>query len=159
MHGHGVALAYHPHVGTVIETEAEIDRMMEHTGPSVGLLLDTGHAAHAGADAARIADKHAERIVHVHLKDVRASVLGDVRRTGASFLDGVRRGVFTVPGDGVIDFVKTLRPLAEADYQGWLVVEAEQDPRLATPSTYAQKGFLHVAKVASELGCSWTSPA
>lgn len=156
MHGHGVDLAYHHHVGTVVESEAEIDRLMEHTGPSVALLLDTGHATHAGADAARVAEKHAERIVHVHLKDVRANVLERTRHADMSFLDSVRQGVFTVPGDGMIDFSRTLRALADAGYQGWLVVEAEQDPAIAKPSVYARRGYEHVTRAARDAGLVWT---
>jgi inosose dehydratase len=124
----GIGLVYHHHMGTVIESEAEIDRLMAATGDKVGVLLDTGHAAYAGVDPAALARRHADRIRHVHCKDVRPEVLARVRARDASFLDGVLDGVFTVPGDGCIDFTGVLAKLAAVDYGGWLVVEAEQDP-------------------------------
>jgi inosose dehydratase len=134
----GLALAYHHHMGTVIQSEAEVDRLMAMTGPEVGLLLDTGHLTFAGGDPAAVARRHAGRVVHVHCKDVRAGVLEQVR--DLSFLDAVLAGVFTVPGDGCVDYGAVLAPLAAAGYAGWLVVEAEQDPARAHPLTYARMG-------------------
>lgn len=136
----GVRLAYHHHMGTVIETEAEIDRLMALTGPEVGLLLDTGHLTYAGGDPVALARRHAARIVHVHCKDVRPEVLAQAKRDDWSFLDAVLAGVFTVPGDGYVDYPGVLRILSEAGYRGWLVVEAEQDPAKAHPLTYARMG-------------------
>ncbi|HEX6978940.1 MAG TPA: myo-inosose-2 dehydratase [Alphaproteobacteria bacterium] len=136
----GVRLAYHHHMGTVIETEAEIDRLMALTGPEVGLLLDTGHLTYAGGDPVALARRHAARIVHVHCKDVRPEVLAQAKRDDWSFLDAVLAGVFTVPGDGCVDYPGVLRILSEAGYRGWLVVEAEQDPAKAHPLTYARMG-------------------
>jgi inosose dehydratase len=154
----GLSLAYHHHMGTVVETEAEIDRLMETTGNSVGLLLDTGHAFFAGADPAGIARRHAGRICHVHCKDVRRDVLKQVRARDTSFLEAVLAGVFTVPGDGCIDFAAVLQPLAAAGYGGWLVVEAEQDPAKAPPLDYARLGFRHLTAAAAEAGLAGGSP-
>jgi inosose dehydratase len=137
----GVAMAYHHHMGTVVQSEAEIDRLMEVTGDSVGLLLDTGHLAYAGGDPLGAARRHATRINHVHCKDIRADILERVRATDTSFLDAVLEGVFTVPGDGSIDFPGVLSILRENGYDGWLVVEAEQDPAIAHPLTYSRMGY------------------
>ena len=117
----GMRLAYHHHMGTVVETSAEIDLLMAATGGSVGLLLDTGHLAFAGADPADIAWRHRARISHIHCKDVRPGMLARARATDMSFLDAVLDGVFTVPGDGAIDFTAVLAALKAADYRGWLV--------------------------------------
>lgn len=148
----GLRLAYHHHVGTVIETEEEVDRLMEATGEAVGLLLDTGHLAYAGGSPSRVARRHASRLAHVHCKDVRPSVLADVRQRDASFLDAVLAGVFTVPGDGVVDYDALLAILRSGHYSGWLVVEAEQDPSTADPATYARLGFRHLSRAAADAG-------
>jgi inosose dehydratase len=148
----GIRLAYHHHMGTVVETAAEIDRLMVATGGSVGLLLDTGHLAFAGADPADIAWRHGPRINHVHCKDVRTSVLARVRAANQSFLDAVLDGVFTVPGDGAIDFAAVLTALKAANYHGWLVVEAEQDPAKAPPLIYARRGFVHLTAALRDAG-------
>ncbi len=148
----GLRLAYHHHMGTVIESESETDMLMERTGDAVGLLLDTGHAAFAGADPAAIARRYAGRIVHVHCKDVRAPVLAAVREHDASFLDAVVDGVFTVPGDGAVDFPAVLGALGRSGYGGWLVVEAEQDPEKANPLKYAELGFGNLSRYAADAG-------
>jgi inosose dehydratase len=145
-------LAYHHHMGTVVETEAEIDRLMAVTGEAVGLLLDTGHLAYAGGDVLGVARRHARRIVHVHCKDVRPAVLDAARRHDRSFLEAVVDGVFTVPGDGCVDYRGLLEILRDAGYAGWLVVEAEQDPAKAHPLTYARLGFAHLSGLLAELG-------
>jgi len=134
----GVRLVYHHHMGTVVESEAEIDALMAATGPSVHLLLDTGHATFAGADPAALARRYRARISHVHTKDVRAEAMARARRERMSFLDAVIAGVFTVPGDGCIDYSAVFRALP--GYAGWVVVEAEQDPAKAHPLTYAKLG-------------------
>jgi inosose dehydratase len=141
----GTALAYHHHMGTVVETADEIDRLMEVTGDSVGLLLDTGHLVFAGGDPTAAAQRHGGRINHVHCKDVRGDVLTRARTRDASFLDAVLDGVFTVPGDGVIDFDPVLSAMAGVAYDGWLVVEAEQDPAMANPLIYAKRGFTYLS--------------
>ena len=129
--GEGVPIAYHHHMGTVIETEAEIDRLVAETGPEVGLLLDTGHLTYAGGDAISVAKRHAARINHVHCKDIRPKVLAQAKANDSSFLDSVLAGVFTVPGDGSIDYPAVLKQLKPVNYSGWFVVEAEQDPKKA----------------------------
>jgi inosose dehydratase len=148
----GMRLAYHHHMGTVVETEAEIDRLMAATGEAVGLLLDTGHLTYAGGSVPDVARRHARRIVHVHCKDVRPSVLARVRAQDQSFPDAVVAGVFTVPGDGCVDYGVLLPILREAGYAGWLVVEAEQDPAIAHPLTYARLGFQNLRQAVNAAG-------
>ncbi len=148
MAARGLRLAYHHHMGTVIQTEAEIDRLMAETGPEVGLLLDTGHLAYAGGDPLRAARRHVARIAHVHCKDVRAAVMAQARRRDLPFLAAVLEGVFTVPGDGAVDFAAVFGALAAGGYAGWLVVEAEQDPAKAHPLTYARMGHANAAALA-----------
>lgn len=144
----GLAMAYHHHMGTLIESEAEIDRMMAGT-KHVGLLLDTGHLTFAGGDPVRAARNHAKRVTHVHAKDIRADVMADVKARRLSFLDSVLAGVFTVPGDGCVDYAAVLPPVAAAGYSGWLVVEAEQDPAIAHPLTYARMGYDNLTRFAA----------
>jgi len=152
MRRRGVRMGFHHHMGTVVQTEDEIDRLMAMTSDDVGLLLDTGHLVFAGGDPAGVARRHGARIVHVHCKDVRARVLADVLRDDRSFLRAVLDGVFTVPGDGAVDFTAVLRELARHDYSGWLVVEAEQDPAKAHPLTYAKLGHDNLARAAAGAG-------
>jgi inosose dehydratase len=135
----GLKLAYHHHMGTVIQAEDEVDRMMDST-KSVGLLLDTGHLTFAGGDPMRALKRHATRIVHVHCKDIRKEKLAQARKQDMSFLDAVLGDVFAVPGDGSIDFEPVLAGLAQHKYCGWLVVEADQDPAKAHPLTHARIG-------------------
>jgi inosose dehydratase len=148
----GIRIAYHHHMGTVVESEADIDRLMAATGSSVGLLLDTGHLAFAGGDPVALARRHGHRINHMHCKDVRPGVLARVRTADASFLDAVLDGVFTVPGDGAIDFAGVCGALAATGYDGWLVVEAEQDPAKASPLAYARIGFAHLTAAVAQAG-------
>ncbi|HAU5565766.1 TPA: myo-inosose-2 dehydratase [Serratia fonticola] len=136
----GVPLAFHHHMGTAIEDEHDIDRLMAATSQDVGLLFDTGHLVFAGVDPFSVLSKHSKRINHVHTKDVRADVLQGLDRNKESFLDAVLKGVYTVPGDGCIDFSRVIQTLADANYQGWFVVEAEQDPAKAPPLKYARIG-------------------
>ena len=136
----GVRMAYHHHMGTVVQSGVEVDRLMEVTGEAVGLLLDTGHVTFAGGDPAAVARRHGARIRHVHCKDVRREVLERAVASESSFLDAVLEGVFTVPGDGAMDFAGVLTALRPFGYGGWLVVEAEQDPTKAHPLTYARMG-------------------
>ena len=148
----GVGMAFHHHMGTIVQTDAEIDLMMRNTGPSVGLLYDTGHCLFAGGDPAALLHRHIARVVHVHCKDVRRDVLDRSLKSDMSFMDSVLRGIFTVPGDGCIDFVPLLRELHNNGYDGWLVVEAEQDPRVAQPLTYARMGYGNLLRMAREAG-------
>ncbi|HJT60383.1 MAG TPA: myo-inosose-2 dehydratase [Burkholderiales bacterium] len=135
----GLKLAYHHHMGTVIQSEDEVDRMMDSTS-KVGLLLDSGHLTFAGGDPLRALKRHAKRIVHVHCKDIRKDKLAAARKQDMSFLDAVLGDVFAVPGDGSIDFDPLLAKLAKHKYEGWLVVEADQDPAKAHPLTHARLG-------------------
>lgn len=146
----GVRLVYHHHMGTVVESAQEIDALMAATGPSVHLLLDTGHATFAGADPAALARRHRARISHVHAKDARAEVMAQARRKRLSFLDAVIAGVFTVPGDGCVDYPAVFRELA--GYSGWVVLEAEQDPAKAHPLTYAKLGYTNLHGYLSDAG-------
>jgi inosose dehydratase len=148
----GVKMAYHHHMGTVIETAEEVDKLMEMTGNNVGLLLDTGHITFAGGDALTMAKKHAKRIVHVHCKDIRVSVLKDNLNRDSAFLNAVLEGVYTVPGDGSIDYFPIFEVLKSAGYQGWIVVEAEQDPAIAHPLTYATKGYDYLSSNLEKAG-------
>lgn len=152
MRARGMRLAYHHHMGTVVETEAEIEALMANSGPEVELLLDTGHFTYAGGDPLRLARRYARRIAHVHCKDIRKSVLAECRRRDLSFLDSVLEGAFTVPGDGCVDYPPIFAELKRAGYAGWLVVEAEQDPAKAHPLTYAKRGHAYLAKTARAAG-------
>jgi inosose dehydratase len=140
-HAEKVPLAFHHHMGTAIETEDDVERLMNATGEAVGLLFDTGHIAFAGGDGLRMARRHGARVNHVHAKDVRQAVLEGIDRERQSFLDAVLAGVFTVPGDGMIDFKAVAALCAEIGYEGWFVVEAEQDPAKANPLEYAKIGY------------------
>ncbi|NHB60847.1 myo-inosose-2 dehydratase [Photorhabdus sp. RW14-46] len=148
----GVQIAYHHHMGTVIETEEDVDHLMENTGDEVGLLLDTGHLTFAGADPLAVAERWAKRINHVHCKDIRPDVLDDIKNRKTSFLDAVLNGVFTVPGDGCVDYPAIFQVLKKQNYEGWLVVEAEQDPAIAHPFTYATMGYNNLRKFARDAG-------
>lgn len=148
----GLGLSYHPHMGTIIQSAAEIDLLMAHSSERVGLLLDTGHLCFAEEDPLRVLQQHAARVNHVHFKDVRAEVLGDVLEQDQSFLGSVVEGVFTVPGDGHIDFHSFARALHKSGYAGWVVVEAEQDPVKAEPLHYVRMGLEHSREALSAAG-------
>ena len=153
---YGITLAYHHHMGAYVESPDDLDRLMALTDPaSVGLLYDTGHAYFGGAtEPDLLLKKHVARVVHVHCKDVRPKVIAQARNDGWSFLNGVLNGTFTVPGDGVIDYDAILGTLHAAGYQGWLVVEAEQDPALAPSYAYAQKGFQTLRGIVDRLNAT-----
>jgi myo-inosose-2 dehydratase len=138
---YGLALCYHHHMGTVVQSSDDIAALMDNTTDEVRLLLDSGHARFAGADPVQLAKTHHDRIGHVHCKDIRPQVLAACQNRDCSFLDAVLDGVFTVPGDGCIDFAGIFRELATIDYSGWIVVEAEQDPSVAPSLLYASMGF------------------
>ena len=152
--GQGVRLVYHHHMGTIVEAEWEIDRLMAETGPHTHLLLDTGHCWYGGGDPVRVAKKHMARVGHIHAKNVRPEIAAQVRVEGLSFLEGVRRGSFTVPGDaeGVVDFVGVLEVAAAHGYQGWLVIEAEQDPSVRNPYEYQSLGLRSLKAFARRAG-------
>ena len=150
---YGITLAYHHHMGAYVESPDDVDHLMALTDPArVGLLFDTGHAYFGGAtDPVALLQKHVGRVVHVHCKDVRAKVIAQARNDGWSFLTGVLNGTFTVPGDGVIDYDAVLSTLRAANYQGWLVVEAEQDPAVAPSYRYAKKGYTTLRGIVDRL--------
>jgi inosose dehydratase len=144
---HGVRVAYHHHMGAYVEAPADVDELMRRVGPEVGLLFDTGHMTFAGGDAVAMLARHIGRVCHVHCKDVRPEVIALARNGNWSFLQSVINGAFTVPGDGVIDFPAVIELLRKHDYEGWLVVEAEQDPVVAPSYQYADMGYRHLREL------------
>ena len=138
---HGMKIAYHHHMGTVVQSREDVDKLMQLTDPKyVYLLADTGHMYYTGGDPLKLVEDYIDRIVHIHLKDVRSKIVDKVRSEKLSFLQGVKLGAFTVPGDGDIEFKSIFDKIGNSNYAGWLIVEAEQDPQLANPKEYAQKG-------------------
>ena len=148
----GMPIAYHHHMAAAIETEPELDLLMANSGEALPLLFDAGHMAFAGGDVLRVIDKHHERISHVHTKDVRRGVIDGLDRTRESFLDAVVKGAFTVPGDGSLDFAAIVSRLASHGYEGWFVVEAEQDPKISPPLDMAKKGHAELMRVMALAG-------
>jgi inosose dehydratase len=146
----GMPLVYHHHMAAVVETEPELDLFMANS--TISLLFDAGHMAFAGGDVLRCIDKHHARIRHVHTKDVRMEVINGLDRTKESFLDAVIKGAFTVPGDGSLDFEAIVKKLAGYGYEGWFVVEAEQDPKKAPPLKMAQVGHKELMRVMTAAG-------
>ena len=140
----GVKLAYHHHMGAYVETPADVERLMALTGPEVGLLHDTGHATLAGGDAPAELRKHISRVVHVHCKDVRPAVAKMARNRGWSFMTAVLNGVFSTPGEGCVDFAAVIAILRDSGYEGWLVVEGEQDPAVAPAYLYADMSYQYL---------------
>jgi inosose dehydratase len=140
----GIKLAYHYHLKMLVETAEEIAAFCEATPPEVGLLLDTGHAYAAGADYGEILRRFGDRVVHIHLKDVRRDVLDWARKNDVTFNSAVREGLFTVPGDGIVDFAEIGKFVRSSGYSGWVVVEAEQDPAKAAPRIYTGKAYQYV---------------
>ena len=141
----GMPISYHHHMAAAIETEEELDLLMKHS--SVPLLFDAGHMAFAGGDVLRVIDNHHTRITHVHTKDIRRTVVDGLDRNKESFLDAVVKGAFTVPGDGSLDFEAIVKSCAHYGYEGWFVVEAEQDPRVSPPLEMAIKGHKELMRV------------
>ncbi|MCB1333625.1 MAG: myo-inosose-2 dehydratase [Roseivivax sp.] len=146
----GMPLSYHHHMAAAIETEAELDLLMKHS--TVPLLFDAGHMAFAGGDNLRVIDNHHARITHVHTKDIRQAVVDGLDRSRESFLDAVVKGAFTVPGDGSLDFEAIVKALAGKGYEGWFVVEAEQDPKVSPPLEMAIKGHKELMRVMGAAG-------
>jgi inosose dehydratase len=140
----GIKLAYHYHLKMLVETAEEIAALCQATPPEVGLLLDTGHAYAAGADYGEILRRYGDRVVHIHLKDVRRDVLDWARKNDVTFNSAVREGLFTVPGDGIVDFAEIGKFVRSSGYSGWVVVEAEQDPAKAAPRIYTEKAYQYV---------------
>jgi inosose dehydratase len=148
----GMPLSYHHHMAAVVETEPELDAFMAASGPGIPLLLDAGHLAFAGGDVLRAIDNHHGRITHVHVKDIRRAVIDGLDRTRQSFLDAVALGAFTVPGDGSLDFAAIVQRFADYGYEGWFVVEAEQDPKKNPPLNMAQVGHKELMRVMTAAG-------
>ena len=145
-------LAYHHHMGTVIETEDETRRLIESTSDSVKLLIDTGHMLFAGGNSIKLIEDFMERIIHVHCKDIRKNILEKSLKNDSTFRQAFLDGAFTVPGDGCIDYKPFLAVLKKRNYAGWLVVEAEQDPAKANPFEYAKIGYKYLSKTAKDCG-------
>lgn len=150
--GQGMPISYHHHMAAPIETEEELDLLMKHSGEALPLLYDAGHMAFAGGDVLRVIDKHHARISHVHTKDIRADVVNGLDRNKESFLDAVVKGAFTVPGDGSLDFEAIVKRLASYGYEGWFVVEAEQDPVKSPPLQMAKIGHKELLRVMATAG-------
>ena len=148
----GLRFAYHHHLGTVVESNEDIERFLQATGPSVGMTVDTGHAALAGVDPIALIRSHPQRVAHVHCKDIRGEVFRGIKSRGESFLRGVLAGMFTVPGDGDLDFNKVMQALAAIGYSGWIIVEAEQDPAVADPRRYGELGLKSLRREAAAAG-------
>lgn len=152
MKDRGMQMAYHHHMGSMIESEDDVNWLMEGSSDEVMLCFDTGHLLFGGGDVMATMDRWAHRIHHVHFKDIRPEVVKDTRENNRSFLDAVIAGAFTVPGDGCIDFQAVANKLKAMDYAGWIVVEAEQDPAKAPPYEYSQKGYQHILQVCAAAG-------
>ena len=148
----GMPISYHHHMAAVIETEKELDSFMSQSGEALPLLYDTGHMAFSGGDVLRVIDNHHRRISHVHTKDIRQKVVDNLDRSRESFLDAVIKGAFSVPGDGNLNFESIVNRLAFYGYEGWFVVEAEQDPIVSPPLQMAQLGHKELTKIISACG-------
>ena len=148
----GMPLAYHHHMGTVIETQKDTERLLENTGDEVKLTLDTGHMLFAGGNSIKVISDYKERLAHVHCKDMRKNILDKSLQNDLSFREAFLEGAFTVPGDGCIDYKPLLNFLKKNDYSGWLVVEAEQDPSKANPLEYAKIGYKYLSQICKEAG-------
>ena len=150
----GVTLVYHHHMGTIIESPEEIDALMEGTGPHLHLLFDAGHCAFGGGDPVAVLSRHVARVRHFHAKNIRPAITARVRAEGWSFLQGVVGGAFTVPGDqeGGVDFAPLLNLLAGAGYDGWIVIEAEQDPSVRNPLLYQTLGLATLKRLSRDAG-------
>jgi inosose dehydratase len=148
----GVRMAFHHHMGTVVESVDDIRRLMENTQPSVGLLLDTGHLTYGGGDPVAAINTFSERINHVHCKDIRGYALEACRRRDASFSEAILSGIFTAPGDGIVDYMAVFHALRGAKYEGWVIQEAEQDPRFFNPAIYAELGHACLKRTAEAAG-------
>ncbi|WP_103333206.1 myo-inosose-2 dehydratase [Pseudotabrizicola formosa] len=150
----GITLVYHHHMGTIVESPAEIDALMAATGPQTHLLFDAGHCAFGGGDPVAVLIRHAARVRHFHAKNIRPAITAQVRSKGMSFLQGVLAGAFTVPGDqeGGVDFAPLLQILADVGYEGWIVIEAEQDPVQRNPLLYQTLGLATLKRLSKQVG-------
>lgn len=149
---HGMKLAYHHHMGTVVQVEEEVDKLMAMTTHDLGLVFDTGHLIYAGADPLEVYKKHSGRVMHIHCKDVRGEILNRSLETDSSFLNSVLNGVYTVPGDGDFNFPELFKMVSDNNFNGWVVVEAEQDPAKAHPLTYVTMGYKNIKSYCEKFG-------
>lgn len=149
---HGLRLALHHHMGTPVQTADDVDKLFAYCGASVGLLVDTGHLTYAGGDPLKMIRKHGNRVAHVHAKDIRRGALMQSLDRDLSFTEAIIAGVFTAPGDGIVDFLGVAKELKKIGYSGWIVHEAEQDPRIAHPLTYAKLGNASLREVCAKAG-------
>ena len=149
---HGMQLAYHHHMVTIVQIEEEVDKLMAMTNKDLGLVLDTGHLIYAGSDPLKVYEKYSDRVLHIHCKDVRGAALDDSLKADSSFLNSVLNGVFTVPGDGDFDFLGLFKMVSDNEYSGWIVVEAEQDPAKAHPLTYVTMGYKNIESYCEKFG-------
>lgn len=152
----GMPMAYHHHMGTIIESEEDVNWLMQGSGPELKLCFDTGHLLFGGGDVMATLNRWGDRVHHVHFKDIRPDIVQDTRENNRSFLDAVIAGAFTVPGDGCIDFQAVANALKAMDYAGWIVVEAEQDPAKAPPYEYSKLGYDHIVEVCGKAGLEIT---
>tara|TARA_B100000029_G_scaffold98629_1_gene88872 strand:- start:420 stop:1322 length:903 start_codon:yes stop_codon:yes gene_type:complete len=148
----GMPLAYHHHMGTVVQSHEDTIRLLENTNDSIKLTLDTGHMLFAGGNSLKIVKDFANKIFHVHCKDIRKKVLEKSIKNDFSFREAFLEGAFTVPGDGCIDYMPILKELKKNNFNGWLVVEAEQDPKKANPLEYAKIGYNYLSKTVKDCG-------
>ena len=149
---HGMKLAYHHHMGTVVQVEEEVDKLMAMTTHDLGLVFDTGHLIYAGADPLEVYKKHSSRVMHIHCKDVRGEILNRSLETDSSFLNSVLNGIYTVPGDGDFNFPELFKMVSDNNFNGWVVVEAEQDPAKAHPLTYVTMGYENIKSYCEKYG-------
>ncbi len=152
LHNEGIPMSYHEHMGTIIQSEDDVNKFMENTNDKTYLLYDTGHLLFAKADNERVLKNYIDRINHIHCKDIRKDILTKSLNDDLSFRNSFLQGVFTVPGDGCIDYKPLLKILFENNYSDWVVIEAEQDPAKANPFEYAKIGFRYLSSVLSEVG-------
>jgi inosose dehydratase len=152
LEGEGMPLAYHHHMGTVIESQKDTERLLENTDDSIKLTLDTGHMLFAQGESIKFLNDFSERVIHIHCKDIRKNVLEKSLKEDLSFRAAFLEGAFTVPGDGCIDYKPLFDILKKNNYSGWLVVEAEQDPKKANPFEYAKIGYKYLTETLSKAG-------
>ncbi len=148
----GIPISYHEHMGTIIQTEEDVDKFMNKTNNKTFLLYDTGHLFFAKADHELVLNNYIDRINHIHCKDIRKNIFNQSLKKDMSFRDSFLEGVFTVPGDGYIDYASIIQILYKKNYENWLVIEAEQDPKKANPFTYAKIGYNYLSKILIETG-------
>ena len=146
LYNEGMPMSYHEHMGTIIQTEYDVDRFMENTNDNTFLLYDTGHLLFAQADFERVLKNYVTKINHVHCKDIRKNILENSLNNDLSFRESFLDGVFTVPGDGCIDYEPLFKILYENNYEKWLIIEAEQDPKKANPLEYAKIGYNYLTR-------------